>query len=128
MKILSKLGIGICYLMVCLPDVRRCKIGITGLHVGTDKRAKQVTKSLPGILIPVFGCILPGYGAFEKMLHWGLKPLHAPYKKGDGHSEIFYFPAPLYAVAFMCGVWLLEYWAAILVLDFIENLSQGNRG
>lgn len=112
MKFLSNLGIGVCYLLICFPDIRRCKIGVTGLHIGATKRAEQVSSSLPGWFIPVFGCILPGYGAFEKMLHWGVKPLHAPFKKGDGHTEIFWFPAPIYAAGLMLGVSIVEVLAA----------------
>lgn len=121
MKFLSNIGIGVCYLLICVTDLRKWKIGKTGLHIGTKKRAKQVSDSLPGIWFPFFGCIMPGYGAFEKMLHWGLKPLHAPFKKGDGHTEIFWFPAPLYAIALMLGVWIFEGWAVLEAWDFFTK-------
>jgi hypothetical protein len=123
MKFLSNLGIGVCYLLICVPDIRRCKIGVTGMHIGAGERAKQVSDSLPGWLIPVFGCILPGYVFFEKrVMHWGLKPLNAPFKKGSGHTEIFWFPAPIYAVALMCGVWMIEAWAVLWAWDFIATI------
>jgi hypothetical protein len=107
-KALSFFGIGVLYLLVCFPDVRRWKIGVTGLHIGSKKRAKQVSDSLPGILIPVFFVVVPGYYQLEAFLHWMCKPFHAPFRRGDGHSEIFYFQAAVYAFCVMAAMWIFE--------------------
>lgn len=107
-KTLSFFGIGVLYLLVCLPDIRRWKIGVTALHVGSEKRAKQVTKSLPGILIPVFFVVVPGYYQIEAYLHWICKPFHAPFKSGNGGSEIYFFQGALYAFFFMASIWVFE--------------------
>ena len=118
-KTLSFFGIGVLYLLVCFPDIRRWKIGVTALHVGSKKRAAQVSDSLPGILIPVFFVVVPGYYQMEAYLHWICNPFHAPFKRGDGHSEIFYIQAAIYAFVFMASMWIFE----ITFVEWIFDLN-----
>ena len=107
-KTLSFFGIGVLYLMLCVPDIRRFKIGVTALHVGSKKRAAQVSESLPGILIPIFFVVVPGYYQVEAFLHWICAPFHAPFRRGDGHSEVFTWQAGFYAFVFMASLWVFE--------------------
>lgn len=110
--LLSKLGFGFLYLLIGLPQFWKCKIGITGLHVGTAKRAKQVSDALPGIWLPIVPPVpLPFVYWIEQAIHAGLHKLNAPYKRGSGRTEIFIFPAHLYGWCFIWGFWFLEIWA-----------------
>ena len=123
--ILSKLGFGFLYLLLGFPQFWKCKIGITGLHVGAEKRAKQVSDSLPGIWLPVLFVPLPFVYLIEQAIHEGLKSLNAPYKKGSGRTEVFIFPAHLYGASFIFGFWFLEVWAfdAVFGTRFAEKIA-----
>lgn len=123
--LLSKLGFGFLYLLLGFPQVWKCKIGITGLHVGTERRAKQVSDALPGIWIPIFAVPLPFVYLVEQAIHAGLKPLNRPYKRGDGHTEIFIFPAHAYGFLLMICFWFFEICSIDLILGtrFAEMIA-----
>ncbi len=116
--LLSKLGFGFLYLLLGFPQVWKCKIGITGLHIGAKKRSKQVSEALPGIWLPVCFVPLPFVYLVEQAIHAGLKPLNRPYKGGGGGTEIFIFPAHLYGFYFIAGFWFLWFWSVCWVFGF----------
>lgn len=113
-KFLSFFGVGVLYLLVCIPhplrplDVLKCKCGITGLHIGSEKRAKQVSDALPGLWIPVWLCVIPFVKPVEQTLHWLIHPLNEPYKTGSGRTEIFWMPAHFIVFGFLTGFWVVE--------------------
>jgi len=129
MKILSKLGIDVLYLLICIPrpnrplDVFKCKIGITGWHVGAEKRAKQVSDALPGIWFPVAFAVIPFAYQIEQTMHWLLHPINAPYKKGSGRTEIFWMPAHVLPLAVMALAWMWEKEAVLWAWDFICHIT-----
>lgn len=124
-----KIGIDILYLLVCIPrpdkplDVFKCKIGITGWHIGAKKRAKQVSDALPGIWIPIAFVVIPFAYQIEQAIHWLLHPINAPYKKGSGRTEVFWFPAHVLPLAVIVLAWMWEFQAAVWIWQAISNIT-----
>lgn len=102
------------YLMINLPLVFFVKIGITGKSA--SKRAKGLNRSVPGLPIPIFFCVIPGAYYLEQWLHRSLSGLSVRYYSGDGGSEWFWILAAPFALAVMIGIWVAEYWAANLII------------
>ena len=113
-KTLSFFGIGVLYLLVCFPrpdrlqDGAKCKCGITGFHIGADKRAGQVSEALPGFWFPVFFCVIPFVYQVEQILHWLMEPLNCPFAAGSGRTETFWFPAHLIVACYISAFWIFE--------------------
>lgn len=104
----------ILYLMVSLPLPLFVKIGITGVGIG--KRARSIDKAMRGCLfafpLPVFFCVVPGAYYIEQMLHRELAPLQRSPYKGDGHTEWFWLPAGIFALAVMLAIWAV--WVGLI--------------
>lgn len=110
-------GIGILYLMVHIPFFVFWKIGITGVRVGASARARQVGKAVFGFPLPVFFVPVPFCYHIEQWLHRSLKPLNVSFYKGDGHTEFFWFPAAVFALAVMAGIYAGYY---LLILQIVK--------
>lgn len=107
----NPLGFGIWYLMLNIPLVCFVKSGVTGIGVGTSKRAKQVDRAAPGVPFPIFFVPTFWYKGFENWSHRRFAYLSAMYYEGDGHTEWFWLPV---AVPVICVMSLI--WYAYLVL------------
>ena len=103
------------YLMINLPLIFFVKIGITGKSA--SKRAKGLNRSVPGIPIPIFFCIIPGAWHLEQWLHRSLSGLSVRYYSGDGGSEWFWILAAPFALAVMAAVWWVEYLVVTLIFQ-----------
>lgn len=141
MKNNSKSG-HILYLMVHFPFVWWWKIGITGKSAAS--RAKQVDRAVFGRPIPVMAVVIPGAYFIEQDFHRRFSWLSCRYYRGDGSTEWMWFPAAVIVYPLMWAVWAgylnaidlilgTDFFgmlcrAAFIALEFIENLSQGNRG
>lgn len=97
----------ILYVMIHVPYLVFCKIGITGVSI--RGRAKQVDRAVFGFPVPVFFCIVP-FGAkwIETALHDLMAGFSARFYRGDGSSEWFWFPAGIIAVLFCASVWVVQ--------------------
>lgn len=116
--------IGWLYLFVNFPLVIFCKIGITGRSI--DSRQKSINKAMPGT--PVLLCCvpLPFPIVFEMILHTLLRPLRCAWLyRGDGHTEVFFIPAAVVALAFMLCVWVSYVWAGLAVVFGSEAATYG---
>ena len=107
------------YLMLHIPAVCFCKIGITGKSA--KARAKGLDRAMLGFPLPVFFCVVPGAYHIEQWLHNNLKPLSARFYKGDGSSEWFWILAAPFALAAMLLIWGIEIGAVWGVWWFISN-------
>lgn len=106
-------GFGVLYLMIHVPFVWWCKIGITGRTA--SRRAKQIDDAVFGFPVPVMVMILPGVYVIEQALHGIFAGLNVRFYKGDGHTEWFWFLAGV--PVFVMGV---AYWWGLI--NFITGL------
>ena len=104
---------GIIYLLWNLPYFWKLKIGITTVGKA-KKRVKSITKSTPGVAIPVFFMIMPfGTLGLEQTLHQLFRGLKSPFKKGSGRTE--WFLVIVYPVAvILITITAALYWAPIV--------------
>jgi len=141
MKNNSKSG-SILYLMIHLPFFWWVKVGITSKSA--ENRAKQVDRAVWGKPRVIMAVWIPGAYFIEQDLHRRFSRLNQRFYKGDGSTEWFLFPVALVLWPLMLAVWggyinaidlilgtdffgmLCR--AAFVAFEFIENLSQGNRG
>lgn len=100
---------GLLYLMICFPLVVFVKIGITG--VGVLKRAKGIDEDMPGLPIPVAFVPLPFVFHVEQALHDLCDPIRFSFYRGSGHTETFWLPAAIPALAVITGTWALYLYA-----------------
>lgn len=94
--------------MVHCPFFFFWKIGITG--ISATKRAEGIGRAVIGFPIPVFILVIPGAYFLEQWLHDICHFLKVDFYKGDGHSEWFWFPAILPALAVQLLGWGLYAW------------------
>lgn len=95
--------------MINIPLVVFVKIGITG-H-SAKRRAAGLNRSVPGLPIPIFFCVVPGAYHVEQWLHRLCSGLSVRYYSGDGGSEWFWILAAIPALGLMAAIWVLEFWA-----------------
>lgn len=107
------------YLMLHVPAVCFCKIGITGKSAA--KRAKGLDRAMLGFPVPIFFCIVPGAYHIEQWLHGSLRGLRAKFYHGDGASEWFWVLAAPFALAVMAGIWTAEAALAYAAWLLFEN-------
>lgn len=105
----------IVYMLLHFPCIWRVKIGITGRS--SKARAKQVSRAMPGVAIPVGILFVPFFAyQVEQALHFIFDPLKTRFYKGDGSTEWFYI---LVAPVFYGLMWLhLVAWLEVLRLIF----------
>jgi len=94
------------YLMLHIPAVCFCKIGITGKSA--KARAKGLDRAMLGFPLPIFFCIVPGAYHIEQWLHSNFKGSNARFYKGDGSSEWFWIWVAPFALAAMGLIWGIE--------------------
>jgi hypothetical protein len=115
--------IGWLYLFINFPLVVFCKIGIT--KGKPSKRARQVDRAMPGVPVPIFAVLLPFPAFFESILHNICRPVRAAWLyKGDGHTEVFWIPAGVVALVFMCAVWVAYAWVILAGLLGAEAATE----
>jgi len=102
----NTIGFGIVYVMIYFPAIWFVKIGYTGTRSGISKRAKSVSRSAPGIAIPVGFMVLPFAWHIEQFFHNLFGGLRSSFYKGDGHTETFFFPAHIMIVIVWAVMWL----------------------
>jgi hypothetical protein len=107
----------ILYVMLHVPFLIFCKIGITGVSI--LGRAKQVDRAMIGFPLPIFFVILPGAYHLEQWLHRAMSGLQVRFYRGDGASEWFWLPAGAVAILFGLAVWVLY---ALIVYLIIQKL------
>jgi hypothetical protein len=105
----------IVYMLIHLPCVWRVKIGITGRS--SKERAKQVSRAMPGVAIPVGILFIPFLAhPVEQALHSLFQPLQTRFYRGDGSTEWFLI---LVAPVFYGFMWLhMVAWWWVLRLIF----------
>jgi hypothetical protein len=101
----------IVYMLIHVPCVWRVKIGITGRS--SKERAKQVSRAMPGVAIPVGILFVPFFAKpVEQAMHYFFQPLQTRFYRGDGSTEWFYI---LVAPVFYGLMWLhLVAWLEVL--------------
>ncbi len=107
------------YLLINFPLIIFVKIGITGKSASA--RAKGLDKSVPGLPIPIFFCIVPGAYHIEQWLHRNLSGLSVRYYSKDGSSEWFWIIAAPFALAAMGLIWGIEIGALYAVYWLLKN-------
>ncbi len=109
----------ILYLMVQIPAICFCKIGITGKSARA--RAKGLDRAMLGFPLPVFFCVVPGAYHIEQWMHQSLKGLSVRFYRGDGASEWFWIIAAPFALAIMILIWAAEIGLAWVAIRFFTN-------
>lgn len=110
------------YVMIHFPLIILIKVGIAK---DEEKRAKQVSRSVPGIAIPIF--FLPVYKAlvWEQRIHDTIRMFSVPFM-GDGKNEWFLFIAAGIAIPFIIVVFSVQVGIVGLILYgllyFFSNL------
>lgn len=101
----------IVYMLLHLPCIWRVKIGITGRTA--KARAKQVSRAMPGVAVPIGFMFLPLIAKpVEQALHHLFQPLETRFYRGDGSTEWFLV---LVAPVFWGLMWLhvVAWWRVI---------------
>lgn len=91
--------------MVHFPIIVFFKVGITSMHIGAGKRAKDIDKTMPGIPIPIFILPIPGAWHFEQAFHRMCRKFRVNFYKGDGRSEWFFLAPVFLVIPTMCAIW-----------------------
>ena len=104
------------YIFVNVPYIWKCKIGISN---NVKSRRKNVSKTTPGVVLPVWAVFIPFAEKLEQQLHRFFHTFKSPFHKGSGRSEWF-FTLPVLPIAWLLlnfmflvywsPVWLLFYW------------------
>lgn len=103
----------IVYLFLHLPCIWRVKVGITGRTA--SHRAKQVSRAMPGVAIPIGIMFLPFFAkVVEQAFHSLFSGLQLRFYKGDGSTEWFFVLAaiPFYILMyfhFVAWMWFAEW-------------------
>lgn len=101
------------YLFVNIPFIWKCKIGISK---NVRNRRKHVSKSTPGIAIPIWFVFIPFAEGVEKTLHGFFKAFHSPFRRGSGRSE-WYLTFPVLPLAWIIlNFMMILYWAPLVGL------------
>lgn len=108
------------YLLINFPLIVFVKIGITGKSAAA--RARGLDKSVPGIPVPIFFCIVPGAYHIEQWLHKSLSSLSVRYYSSDGASEWKWIIAAPFALAVMGLIWGIEAGALYFAWYFLISL------
>ena len=94
-------GGAVLYLMVHIPFIWWCKIGITHIGIGAFKRAMDLDKAMFGFPFPISFIYIPSAYTFEQKLHEINRMWNVRFYRGQGASEWFWFPAILTVFPFM---------------------------
>ncbi len=109
----------IVYMFIHIPCIWRFKIGTTLWN--SKARAKQVSRAMPGVAIPVGILFVPFFAyPVEQVLHFFFEPLQTRFYRGDGSTEWFLV---LVAPVFYGLMWLhLVAWLEVLrlVVDYLQ--------
>lgn len=98
------------YLMWAVPQIWLVKIGISG---GLKYRAKRISETIRGFVVPIFVIRIPFAYDVEQWLHRVFSFAHAPQKGVSGGSEFFAaYIAPM-AVVLMLFIQLF-YWSILV--------------
>jgi hypothetical protein len=108
----------ILYLFLNIPLITFVKIGVTGKGKATTSgRAKQVSRAMPGVAIPVGIMFIPFFARpVEQAFHAVNSLASTRFYKGDGSTEWFWILAavPYYILMLLhFQAWM---WAAQMIL------------
>ena len=110
-------GLALLYVMVHVPGVHRCKVGITGRSV--KKRAKGIDEEMPGFPLPIFAVPLFGAYTIEQALHSLLGGLQTRFYKGSGHTEWFLFPAHIIAPVLAAAAFVIQLFTLYTLIAYL---------
>lgn len=104
------------YVMLHIPFVWWCKIGITGQTA--EKRAKNLDAAMFGFPLPIFAVPIPFAWHVEQWLHGLCAPMSVDFYSGDGHSEWFWLPAAVVAIPVLSALFILSvvFWIGIIAI------------
>lgn len=107
----------IIYLMVYLPLPLFWKIGFANDSV--INRAAALDKEVFGFFFPICWIYLPFAHRVEKAFHRLFRPLNTRVLyKGNGSTEIYWFPVAVPVLAFMLAWWGICVWAVGKIFGF----------
>lgn len=101
----SSRGGWLLYVMVHVPGIWRFKVGITSLHIGASKRAKNIDRKMFGFPLPIMILPVPFAYRIEQEMHRIMSGFQTRFYTGDGSSEWFIIAPILFAVPVMLSIW-----------------------
>ncbi len=83
------------YLKIFVPQIWRCKHGITG-HL--EKRRKDISDKMPGVARTVFAVWIPFAWQIEQAMHWVLSPLRINFRNSGRECYFILAAIPVFVV------------------------------
>ena len=99
------------YLFINFPFIWKCKIGISK---DVRSRRKNISKTTPGVVLPIWMVYIPNADGLEKTMHGFFKAFRSPFRKGSGKSEWF-MTFPVLPLAWLImNFMFVVYWGPII--------------
>ena len=98
------------YLFINIPFFWKCKIGISK---NVRVRRRRVSKSTPGIAVPIWVVFVPFADHLEKTMHGFFKSFRSPFRRGSGRSEWFMTVPVLPLAWLLLNFMFVVYWSPV---------------
>lgn len=100
------------YLMINLPFLWKCKIGISR---NVKRRRRNIDETTKGWVLKVWALPMPFAENLEKELHRFFRHFHSPFEKGSGRTE-WYITIPVLPLAWLIiNFMFLIYWSPVWI-------------